>query len=144
MKVGLYSISYAGLWYKGRGLTVEEFIDRAVRFGYDGIEIDGKRPHGFPLDWSSERRKEIRKLAESKGLEIIGVASNNNFTSPIMEQRENELLMLAEQIRLCHDLGGKVVRVFLAWPGISKIDGQGNYDVPRKYSITNISPDATF
>ncbi|HBT15688.1 MAG TPA: sugar phosphate isomerase [Firmicutes bacterium] len=144
MKVGLYSISYAGLWYKGEALTVEEFIDRAVKFGYDGIEIDGKRPHGFPLDWPDEKRKKIRKLAESKGLEIIGVASNNNFTSPFMEQRENELLMLAEQIRLCHDLGGKAVRVFLAWRGISRIDGKGNYDIPGKYDIDHISPDSTF
>jgi hypothetical protein len=50
MKIGLYSITYLGIWYRGPALSIEELIERAKRFGYDGIEIDGKRPHGNPLD----------------------------------------------------------------------------------------------
>src|ERR1700704_6370284 len=46
MKIGLYSITYLGIWYHGPALTIEELIERARTFGYDGIEIDGKRPHG--------------------------------------------------------------------------------------------------
>ena len=52
MKLGLYSVTYMGLWYQGRELTLPEMIGRARDYGYDGIEIDGKRPHGNPLDWS--------------------------------------------------------------------------------------------
>ena len=48
MKVGLYSITYLGLWYRGEALTLPEMIQKAREFGYDGIEIDGKRPHGKP------------------------------------------------------------------------------------------------
>lgn len=143
MKVGLYGISYAGIWYRDRVLSVEEFLERAKRFGFDGIEIDGKRPHGFPLDWDVEKRRGFRDLAESKGIEIVGVASNNNFVSPIVEQRENELIMLAEQIKLCRDLGGKVVRVFLAWRGITIVDGLANYEIPRKYGVGGNYPDVT-
>lgn len=143
MKLALYSISYAGLWYKGDPLSMEEFINRAAEFGFDGIEIDGKRPHGFPLDLDAERRKEIRKMAETKGLEICAVAGNNNFVSPFQEQRENELLMLAEQIKLASDLGAPFVRVFLAWKGVTIIDGIANYNIPVKYDIDHMSPDAT-
>lgn len=143
MKLALYTVSYAGLWYKGDPLSTEEFIDRAAEYGFDGIEIDGKRPHGFPLDLDAERRKEIRNMAEAKGLEICAVAGNNNFVSPFHEQRENELLMLAEQLRLARDLGAPFVRIFLAWRGVTIIDGIANYDIPVKYDIDHISPDAT-
>jgi sugar phosphate isomerase/epimerase len=78
------------------------------------------------------------------GLEIVGVAGNNNFVSPFDEDRELELLMLAEQIRLCHDLGGRIVRVFMTWNKITRgLDGLGTYDVPTKYSISGIGPDVT-
>ena len=43
MKLGLYSITYLGLWYRGEALTLPEMIVKAKEFGYDGIEIDGKR-----------------------------------------------------------------------------------------------------
>ena len=61
MKIGLYSITYLGVWYRGRALTLEELIDRARRFGYDGVEIDGKRPHGNPVDLLSPRCLELRR-----------------------------------------------------------------------------------
>ena len=38
MKLGLYSITYLGLWYRGKELTLPEMIGRARRYGYDGIE----------------------------------------------------------------------------------------------------------
>ena len=50
MKIGLYSISYLGVWYDGPALSFEEFVKRAKDYGYAGIELDGKRPHGNPMD----------------------------------------------------------------------------------------------
>ena len=63
LKIGLYSITYLGVWYNGPGLSHFELIDRARRFGYDGIEIDGKRPHGNPLDMPTSRCREVRQKA---------------------------------------------------------------------------------
>jgi hypothetical protein len=42
MKVGLYTITYLGMWYQGKALTLEECIQRAKQYGYDGVEFDGK------------------------------------------------------------------------------------------------------
>ena len=90
MKVGLYSISCSGTWFNDRpALTVEEFIDTAKKYGYDGVEIDLKRPHGSPLDLDEKRCKEIRDYAAKQGLEICGVAANNNFATIIPEVMEN-------------------------------------------------------
>jgi sugar phosphate isomerase/epimerase len=101
-----------------------ETVDRAVAHGYDGIEVDGKRPHGNPIDWDAPARAEFRELCASRGLDVVGVASNNDFSSLVPEHRECQLLMVREQIRLCRDLGGKVVRLFFAWPGVT-LDAQG-------------------
>ena len=56
-KVGLYSITFLGVWYKGDALTLDDMMIRAKDYGYDGIEIDGKRPHGNPLDMPTSRCK---------------------------------------------------------------------------------------
>src|ERR1035438_6141258 len=70
VKIGLYSITYGGVWYRGDALTVEQVIGRASKFGYQGVEIDGKRPHGNPLDMPKVRCQQIRKLAADQGIEI--------------------------------------------------------------------------
>lgn len=133
MKVGLYSISCSGVWFNDRpALTVEEFVDTAKKYGYDGVEIDLKRPHGSPLDLNTERCKQIKAYAESKGLELFAVAANNSFASIIPEHIENELLMVREQIRVAKDLGAPILRVFVAWRGVTKRDGIASYE-PTRY-----------
>lgn len=133
MKVGLYSISCSGTWFKDRQpLTVEEFIDTAKKFDYDGVEIDLKRPHGSPLDLDEKRCNEIKAYAKKQGLEICGAAANNNFSSPVPEVIEDELLMVREQIKVAHMLGAPVLRLFAAWRGIVKRDGIATYEITAK------------
>src|ERR1039457_6476870 len=85
VKIGLYSITYGGVWYRGDALTVEQVIARAHKFGYQGVEI-------------------------------YAVAANNDFSSPIPEHRESQLVYTRELMRMTADLGAKVLRVFLGWP----------------------------
>jgi len=119
MKIGLYSITYLGLWYHGPALTIDEVIERAKRFGYDGVEIDGKRPHGNPSDMPRARSRELRERAGDAGVEIYAVAANNDFSSPIPEHRESQLVYIREVIRMTADLGAPVLRIFAAWPGVT-------------------------
>ncbi len=92
IKIGLYSITYGGVWYRGGALSAEQVIQRAKKFGYPGVEIDGKRPHGDPLDMPKSRCQQLRKMAADMGLEIYAVAANNDFSSPIPEHRESQLV----------------------------------------------------
>lgn len=132
VKLGLYSITYGGVWYRGGALTLEQVIERAKRFGYQGVEIDGKRPHGNPLDMSRARCQYLRKLAEDVGIDIYAVAANNDFSSPIPEHRESQLLYVRELIRMTADLGAKIMRVFFAWPGVTLLPaGGGRYDIAK-------------
>lgn len=129
MKVGLYSITYLGVWYDGPALTFEEFVKRAKAYGYAGIELDGKRPHGNPLDLDPRTRERMRNVLAREGIEIPCVAANNDFSSPIPEHRECQLLMVRELARLAADLGAKVVRLFAAWRGIVMRNGLATYDL---------------
>lgn len=134
MKVGLYSISCSGVWFNDRpALTVEEFVDTAKKFGYDGVELDLKRPHGSPIDLDAKRCAQIREYVAGAGLELCAVAANNNFASAVPEQIENELLMVKEQIRVAKELGAPVLRLFAAWRGVVMRNGVGTYEVPAAY-----------
>lgn len=132
MKVGLYSITYLGVWYRGDALTLDDLVTRARQYGYAGVEIDGKRPHGNPLDLSPSRRAEIRRKADAEGIEIFAVAANNDFSSPIPEHREAQLTYVRELIRLTADLGAPTLRVFAGWPGVTLSSNGGRYDIARR------------
>jgi sugar phosphate isomerase/epimerase len=131
MKVGLYSITFLGIWYRGEGLPLAQVVKKAKQFGYDGMEIDGKRPHGNPLDWPKQRCQELRAVADGEGIEIYAVAANNDFSSPIVEHREAQSLYVRELIRMAADLGAKTVRLFVGWTGVTKHPQLGNYDLAR-------------
>lgn len=132
MKIGLYSITYLGIWYRGSALTIEDLIERARRFGYDGVEIDGKRPHGSPLDLTRARCQELQRKAQDAGIEIYAVAANNDFSSPIPEYRESQLACVRDVIRMSADLGVKIVRVFAAWPGVTLSPEGASYTTARQ------------
>jgi sugar phosphate isomerase/epimerase len=129
-KIGLYSVTYLGVWYRGDALTLEQVIDRAKKFGYDGVEIDGKRPHGDPLDWPTWKCRDIRRYAEGRGIDLYAVAGNNDFSSPIPEHREAAILYMRELLRMAADMQIPLVRVFCGWPGVTKVpEGGARYDV---------------
>lgn len=132
MKLGLYSITYLGVWYRGRALTLEELVQRARDYRYDGIEIDGKRPHGNPLDLPRDRCQDLQMKARDAGIEIYAVAANNDFSSPIPEYRESQLLYVRDLIRMTADLGAPTLRVFAAWPGVTMSEDGGRYTIARR------------
>ena len=137
MKISLYTITLSGGYYDGPAVPLLEIFPKAKGWGYDGVEVEGKRPHGNPMDLDAASRKQIRRAAEDSGLEI-----SCDYSSPVEEHRENELLMTREQIRLAADLGAPVVRVFAAWSGVTRRDGCITYDVSR-YNIDHRYPGTT-
>jgi sugar phosphate isomerase/epimerase len=133
MKIGLYSITYLGLWYRGEALTLPQMISRAKQYGYDGIEIDGKRPHGNPLDWPTARCRDLRARADGEGIDIFAVAANNDFSNPVPEVREAQICFVRDLIRMTADLGAPTVRVFLAWWGVTRHPQLATYDIAEGY-----------
>ncbi len=131
IKLGLYSISYGGIWYKGTAVSFEELCKYAKQYGFEGIELDNKRPMGCPMDLDQRKRDEMKNILTKYGLEMPALSANNDFSSPIPEHRECQLLMVRETARLAKDMGAKVVRLFAAWPGVPIHEGVGTYELVR-------------
>jgi len=147
LKVGLYSITYLGVWYRGNALPLEDVIKRAKKFGYDGVEVDGKRPHGHPLSLTKAHARELCKIADGEGIEIYGLAGNNDFSSPITEHRDAQLTYMRDLIQLAPELGASTVRVFAAWRGVTQKQGLASYTIAEPLWETvhkGFSPEETW
>jgi sugar phosphate isomerase/epimerase len=75
------------------------------------------------------RCKELKKKANDLGLDIYAVSANNDFSSPVPEHRECQIVYLRELMRMTSDLGVKPLRVFLGWPGVTLHPEGGRYDI---------------
>jgi hypothetical protein len=52
MKFALFSVTYSGLFYDGKALSLDEQVHKAKELGFDGLSIEAKRPVASPLDLS--------------------------------------------------------------------------------------------
>ena len=133
MKLGLYSITYRGVWYQGEGLRVKEMMRLAKQQGWEGIELDADRPHAAPMDFSPSDRQEIRDLAGELGLPICAISPNCDLSSPVPVHREAMICYVRECLKLAHDLGVPMCKIFAAWRGITIHEGIGTYDETYGY-----------
>jgi len=127
MKFSLFTVTYAGLFYQGKALTVEQQIHKAKELGFEGLAIETKRPVASPLDLSKADRARIKAVAANEGIELVAIESLSNFCGNLMEERENNLAMMRYVLELAQDLGVNMVKIFAAWPGII------NDDMPAMY-----------
>jgi hypothetical protein len=63
MKFALLTVTYSGLFYSGKPLTLEQQIYKAKQLSFDGLAIETKRPIASPLDLT----KATRAPAEGSG-----------------------------------------------------------------------------
>jgi len=131
MKIGLYSITYLGIWYKGDAIPLKDLMRFAKEEGWEGIEFDTKRPHAAPMDLSEDDRKELRDLAGELDLPISAVSPNCDLSSPVPEHREAMICYVRECIKLARDLGSPICKIFAAWRGVATRDGLGSYEYTR-------------
>ncbi len=71
MKIGLFTFGY-------QRLPLERAFEDAARFGYDGIEIWGGRPHAYPFDLKAGEVTVVKELAEKYEMPIIGYTPEMN------------------------------------------------------------------
>lgn len=118
MKFALLTVSYSGLFYSGKALSLEQQIHKAKELGFDALSIETKRPVASPIDLSRADRQRIKSVAADEGFALCAVESMSNFAGRFMEERENNLAMMQYVLELAADLGIDLVKIFAAWPGI--------------------------
>jgi protein FrlC len=72
MKIGLFTMPYMRL-------PLERAFKDAARFGYDGVEIWGGRPHAYPFDLKADGIHEIKELSSRYDQPIIGYTPETNM-----------------------------------------------------------------
>lgn len=118
MKFALLSVTYSGLFYAGKPMTIEQQIHKAKSLGFEALAIETKRPIASPIDISKKEREKIKSVAANEGIELCALESMSNFCGRHMEDRENNLAMMKLTLEMAKDLGIKMVKIFAAWPGI--------------------------
>ena len=125
VKTCLHSVSYAGVWRGQARLSVDEFLAKAKRLGFDGVMLVAKRPHVSPLDYDAAARKALRRKIERLGLELVCLAGYTDFTAGVdkagIPNVEIQACYVGELAKLAHDLGTDMVRIFTGYerPGIA-------------------------
>ena len=100
MKLGLCTIAF-------QEKPLEEVIDIAADYGFDGIEVWGKSPH-LPEDYDASYLKNIRNLAQQKGLAISAFGS---YVNPLMDLHQKHF---EDAFKVAQELGTNLVRI---WSG---------------------------
>ncbi|GMW03343.1 MAG: hypothetical protein AMXMBFR84_44770 [Candidatus Hydrogenedentota bacterium] len=134
MKIGLYSITYRGVWYQGEAIDVFSLMTLAKQQGWEGLELDTERPHAAPMDLSHDDRKRLRNLSGELELPICAVSPNCDLSSPVPVHREAMICYVRECIKLAHDIGSPICKIFAAWRGITIHDGIATYDETYGYN----------
>jgi sugar phosphate isomerase/epimerase len=117
MKLGLFSVSYAGLWGQ-QALDLPAFIARAAQLGYDGVMLAGKRPHLSPLDIDERRLAGIKAALKEHRLNCHVLAAYTDLSPASAAEvpyLEMQIAYVEALARLAASLGAAVVRVFTAY-----------------------------
>ncbi len=134
MKIGLYSVTYRGVWYRGEAVNVFDLVRLAKQQGWEGLELDAERPHATPMDLSADDRKRLRDLAGEVGIELCAVSPNCDLSSPVPVQREAMISYVRDCIKFASDIGSPICKIFAAWRGITLHDGLATYDDTYGYN----------
>lgn len=142
MKIGLYTITYRGAFYNGKALGLHEMMRLVKQQGWEGIEFDTERPHLCPFELSSNDRRELRDLSAELELPICAVSPSCDLSSPVTMYREVMIGYTRECIKMAHDLGSPICKIFAAWRGVTMDNGVASYN--EAYAAENtFMPDWT-
>lgn len=120
----LHSVGYSGAWRGQATLSVDDFLLKAKKLGFDGVMLGAKQPHLSLIEYDDTARKKLKARINELGLELVCIAGYNDFTAGIdrtgIPNVEIQAVYVGELARLAHDLGTKMVRVFTGYerPGI--------------------------
>ena len=93
-------------------LTLEEMLETAKRFGYDGVEprCEADHRHGIEISASASERTRIRDAARRVGIAYSCVATSRRYADPA--QAEESVAQTHDYIDLAADIGCSRIRVF--------------------------------
>ena len=117
MQLGLFSVSYAGLWGQA-ALDTRAFVRKAAELGFDAVMLAGKRPHLSLLDADETTLGTLRDELRTAGVKCAAVAAYTDLGAPVAAEvplLEMQVAYVESLCRIGAQLGAGVVRVFTAY-----------------------------
>lgn len=115
VKISFGSWAYIFGPYANRPVPLEEVAKRISKFGYDGIELTGFKPHAHPELYPAKKdRKNLVKMLSDNGLGISGYGPEfSTFfpASPDSSIQKGYEKCFDEGLKFCTDCGVKILRV---------------------------------
>jgi sugar phosphate isomerase/epimerase len=119
MKIALHSVSYGGVWPGQAVVPLERVVEKAARFGVEGVMLMAKRPHLSVLDATPRRIEELKAALGRAGVAAACIAGYTDIGAgwdfPDNPYAEKEVLYIDHLARTAKALGAGVVRVFTAF-----------------------------
>jgi sugar phosphate isomerase/epimerase len=92
--------------------SFEKVCRYTAQAGYDGIEINGFRPHPHPEDYNTtEKCNELKAFLEDLGLGVSAYAPDFSEVPPAVVEQEKYLHELKKSLQFCERMGIKTLRV---------------------------------
>ncbi len=109
-------------WAFPAGMPVKEVINLSAQYGFQGIELCPEEEGEISLYQGEEKWKEIKTLAEDKGIEIRSLATGllwkYNLASPEKETREKAKEVVKRLVNIATKLQAKSILVIPGYVNI--------------------------
>ena len=94
--------------------TIDKAIELTAGLGYEGIEIQGNRPHLLPTDYTDEDFKRIKKMLEDHNLECDCMTAFNGthfwcLSTPVTKVYRDTIEHIKDCVKVADALEAKVV-----------------------------------
>ena len=105
-------MKYAFMSFSCPELSLDELLNTARRYGYDGVEprIESRHAHGIEMDTPVTDRAVIRRKAEDSGIALCCIATSRKYADP--NSAGDEVARTLRCIDLAADIGAPRLRVF--------------------------------
>lgn len=93
--------------------SIRTVIEKAVEFGYGGIEWRGGMQGHIPPNLPPHQLDSLRRMSDDAGLTALSITSYTSFVSPSPEERNANVDQLRRYLDLAAEIGAPYVRAFL-------------------------------
>lgn len=93
--------------------SIPTVIEKAVEFGYQGLEWRGGPQGHIPPTMTARERASLRRMSDDAGLIALCVTAYTSFVSPLAEERKSNVDELRRYSDFAAEIGAPYVRAFL-------------------------------
>lgn len=109
VSIGSWAFSFGP--YADHPWSFEKFTDYAAEHGYDGVEINGFRPHPYDADYTNVEATNLAKSIRERGLSVSGFAPDLRTTPPAEVDANTYLKRIESIAQFCVAAEIDLVRV---------------------------------